>query len=249
MSRHSEIMRSALEGIIAMQMNKNAKFSFIGIIQSLDNNKTSCTVMPLDPQSSPMSNISLTPTGGVANKVPTIGSRVMVTMTDSNSGFISQMDAVTSQVLAPGTVNYGGLVMIDPLVTLLNEIITYIETHITLFDSHTHLTTAFGTPSSPPAPLDTSTPPIVNSANLQNTVVTHSNGVQPNGAYQAALTAAEDNVTEMRAYLNVAQQDYNDDEKNGDDRAIQEGHVVLLKAKANYDAAVAVLKQLQLNPY
>ena len=91
--------------------------------------------------------------------------------------------------------------------------------------------------------------PTVNSANLQNTVVTHSNGVQPNGAYQAALTAAEDNVTNMRAYLNVAQLNYNDDEKNGDDRAIQEGHAALIKAKANYDAAVAALKQLQLNPY
>jgi len=102
---------STMQDFFVLNSNR-INMSFVGKVISLQdkdgNDATSsnavfCTVQPLDPEMTAISNILLTPSETQkATLIPVINSTVMVTLTDQYSGFISQIGDVKQVQLAQG---------------------------------------------------------------------------------------------------------------------------------------------------
>ena len=253
-----QLIREALDNIISQNTDRQIPITFMGTVQSIDDDvngrKTLCTVQPLDTELNAISNIALTASQTqVPAHIPTVGTTVMVTLSDNSSGYVSQIGDTSQINLNPGTVSFGGLVKIDPLTQLLQAIETYINNHIQqAFNTHTHSYLNGSTPATTGIPviLDNSTPPNIDANALQNTSVTHSNGVQLNAAYQAKLAEAQAAVQSASVALNLADIALKD--ANNSPSAIQADITIAQnnynEAKKIYDNAVFQYNYLKQNP-
>ena len=253
--KHTSQLREAFESFVDSRINRTIPSSFMGNIVSLDadeNNqaKRYCTVQPIDESLASVSFISLTASDtSLPIHIPAVGSLVMVTLNDNNSGFISQVGDVERTNISPGTVSFGGLVKVDPLVDLLQAIEDYIDLHIRFFNLHTHpfVGVAVGAPGTTlaPTPTDSSTSPIIAPDALQNQAATHGNGVQTNSSHTVQLNIAQAEVDQARISFHAATSQLNS-YKNGTPEYDRTLKVVNMYSNA-LKQAEANLKEILIN--
>jgi hypothetical protein len=176
----------------------------MGTVISIDSAST-CTVQPLDITRTPVSNILLTSDDTASPSfVPAVGSRVTVNIFSSNSGYIAQNGSVSKTSISTGTINYGGIVIVQSVVNKLNAIENLLNDLISKHNTHIHpavdsITTALIT-ISPTATLETTLiAPITVVSDLENTAATHGNGVSDNTAYIAQLKVLSDQADVLAA--------------------------------------------------
>jgi hypothetical protein len=179
----------------------NYTSSIIGTVLSIDGTNT-CTIQPVDTKRTPISNILLiSDSNSAPTLVPAIGTTVTVTLFSSNSGYIAQHGSVGKVALAPGTNNYGGLIILSDAVARFNNIENLINSFFLLYNSHVHPVTAIGVPTGPTPSLETSTLTITVNSDLENPIVTHGNGVADKVSYLNNLQQAKSQVETTTALL------------------------------------------------
>lgn len=274
------IIKEALEGFIELNHEKRIPNSFIGTVLSIDNNDQGnpvfCTVQPLDENMAAIGHISLTSSDTqLPLNTPTIGSKVMVTLNDANSGYLSQIGDVSSVKLAPGPTDFGGLVKVEPTVDKLNNlenkvnaIINWLIDFTAKYNAHAHPYVNGSTPSntSPTTSLETKTNEdtltTTTRQDLENTTVTHGSGVTENTSYQQKLINAEIDVDDAKIRLVQLQNEYEsqiaafngmgspttDSTRYTNSASGIQQRRLIDKAKKDLTNAEAKLKELKSNP-
>lgn len=206
MSAINSIRESIMELAKAGQENNENNFIILGTVIDVDLPNNTCRIQPLDTNRTLIDNILLSSDAGVApSSVPTVGTQVIVNLFSPTSGYIAKSGKVQSVSLAPGTINYGGVVIIADLVARLNAIENLINTFIsTTFNTHTHLIIlpVPGTPTAVPIPVGVNFLTLTTNSDIENVKVVHGNGHANNTAYKAKLDAALIVLNEAEQVLN-----------------------------------------------
>lgn len=106
--------------------------------------------------------------------VPKDKSVVVVSQISNEVAYISMVSDV-EQIYLAGDDN-GGLVKVDDLVTKLNNLENKVNTIITTFNTHTHVASSFGAPTTPPPSPVVGTLTPTQATDLENKNVLHGNG-------------------------------------------------------------------------
>ena len=150
-------------------------YSIICTVKSVDLTNKTCYCVPLRGDAD-LQSVSLILDKKVGFMIiPTIGSKVMVTMQNDESGYIGMFSEVDF-IYLNGT-SYGGLVKVMDLVTRLNTIENDINTLKTIFSSWTPVANDGGAAlklSSVSWSVASLTP--TTQANIENTYIKHGNG-------------------------------------------------------------------------
>ena len=150
-------------------------YSILCTVKSVDLTAKTCYCLPVsgDADITDVSLIVNAQTGFMI--IPTVESKVLVTMQNESTGYVgmySQIDFIHLN----GT-NYGGLVIIDDLVTKLNNLEGAFNNFLSLYNLHTHAGVTSGAATTSPVVMpnnNTLTPTVV--TDLENTTVLHGNG-------------------------------------------------------------------------
>lgn len=209
-----EDIRNGIEELAKQAINdQDNTTSLVGTIISIDTQNT-CTVQPIDSTRTIIQNILLSSDSGSAPSfVPAIGTTVVVTLFSNTSGYIAQHGKLASVALAPGTQNYGGICIVADVVTRLNLIENAFNTFISsVYNVHTHVVASAPGTSATPIPQDTNSLQLTQSSDIENTVVTHGNGSQPNTAHLIDILNQQKTVDAATYYTGVLLSKLNDAE-------------------------------------
>lgn len=106
--------------------------------------------------------------------IPEDNSIVVVSFLSDSSAYVSMVSKV-SEVQLNGK-NFDGLVKVNDLVEKLNNLENKVNTIITTFNTHTHVASSFGSPTTtPPVPVTGTLTPTVK-LDLENTTILQGDG-------------------------------------------------------------------------
>ncbi len=149
-------------------------YSILCTVISVDLTAKTCYCTPVsgDADISDVSLIMNAATGFMI--IPTVGSIVMVTMQNKETGYIGMFSGVDF-IHLNGT-NYDGLVKIQELITKLNNLESAFNSFVSLYNLHTHaVSTAPGTTSPVIIPNNNTLTP-TQQTELENITCLHGNG-------------------------------------------------------------------------
>lgn len=107
--------------------------------------------------------------------IPEVDSVVVVSFLSDSSAYVSMVSKV-SEIQLNGT-NYGGLIIVAELTEKLNNLENAFNTHLNLYNLHTHAGVTSGVSTTSPVVVpDTQTLTPTIDADLENTTVLHGNG-------------------------------------------------------------------------
>ena len=166
-----------------------------GTIDSIEDDGT-YTVRPLD------SRKTLIPGIVSPGVIPTLNSTVVVTLQDSQSGFISQHSSIKNVNLIGN--DYGGLIIIEKLVEKLNNLeqkmndtIDWLKDFVSMYNVHTHiltLSTGTGTAAPTTSQETTTTEDALTKTkkeDIENTSVSHGKGATDNTSLEQKIQQAK----------------------------------------------------------
>lgn len=150
-------------------------YSIVCTVDSVDTTNKTCDCTPKD-GSADLLGVRLmaqNQTGFLI--IPKVNSIVVVTMINRNTGYVALFSEL-SEIHLNGK-NYDGLVMINDLVTKLNNLENKVNSIITTFNTHVHagVTSGFSSTSPSVTPIVGTLTPTVK-ANIENTTVLQGNG-------------------------------------------------------------------------
>lgn len=221
---HIDSIRDGLNEIIRLNQqstNLDNPYLVIGKVTEVAGDRKTCTVKPLDPNRDTLYDVLLvSDTNGGPTYVPSVNTIVTVNLYSSNSGYIAQHGAVSQVVIASGTKDYGGFVIVqnatdkfNALEDKVNALIDFIKNHIDTFNAHTHAVS--GTVASPTTPGDIQPQEQhiqkTQKADLENIAATHGNGVQDDTATAQKRKSYEDQLASLNSQLNIS---YNQQQLN-----------------------------------
>lgn len=165
--------------------------TIVGSITQINNDSDGnpyAVVTPLDPNLNQIGYVQLSPNNSSLNFVPSVGSRVTVSLFDENSGYIAQFGAVSSVSLAPGNTSYSGMCIVGDVTTKLNnlestvnDLRTILIDLINQYNTHTHMVSSFGSPSTTTSDPNTDMAPsaltLTQATDIENPNVIHGNGI------------------------------------------------------------------------
>lgn len=165
-------IREALKGL---SKTNEEIYSIVCSVDSVDTANKTCDCTPKD-GSADLLEVRLmaqNQTGFLI--IPKVNSIVVVTMINRNTGYVSMFSEVT-EIQLNGK-NYDGLVMVNDLVTKLNNLENKVNTFMTTYNTHVHagVTTGIGSTAVTPSLMVGTLTPTVKS-DLENKTVVHGNG-------------------------------------------------------------------------
>ena len=167
---------------IAGTFNKEVVSITVCTVQAVSESNRTCDCVPTTGEGTtliPGVLLSAEANDGIL-LLPTVGSTVIVAFTSRMTAFVlmtSDIDKVIVQ--AANLVQFndgslGGMTNVGALTTKLNNIENLVNDLMAKYNLHTHIVTAFGTPSSPAAPSEVGPYlTLTTRANIENTTVTH----------------------------------------------------------------------------
>lgn len=165
-------IREALKGLT--QTNEEI-YSIVCSVKSLDVTKKTCDCTPKDGSADLLGVRLMAKNQTGFFIIPKVNSDVVVTMINRSTGYVALFSEL-SEIQLNGK-NYDGLVMINDLVTKLNNLENKLNTFMTTYNTHVHAGVTSGTASTAVTPsviVGTLTPTI--KADLENKTVLHGNG-------------------------------------------------------------------------
>lgn len=140
-------------------------------VSNIDTTKNTCTCTPIDGTAEILGVRLMAESSKGFLIIPKDGTNVIVNMINSFTGYVAMFSEVDKIYLNGDT--YSGLVKIDDLITKLNNLENKVNTIISTFNTHTHIASSLGSPTTMPPSLvvGTLTPTIKN--DLENKKVVH----------------------------------------------------------------------------
>lgn len=154
------------------QINKSeSTYSVVCTVSDIDLVNGVCNCTPIN-EDAILVNVRLNADNKDGFKlIPKDGSIVVVTLINNTTGYIAMVSEVDEIHL--NGVNHDGLVKISDLIEKLNNLENKVNTIITTYNSHTHIASSFGSPTTTPAiPVNGTLTPTVQ-LELENTTVKH----------------------------------------------------------------------------
>lgn len=150
-------------------------YSIVCKVSSVDTSAKTCDCTPIDGSADLLGVRLMAKNQTGLFLIPKVNSDVVVTMINRNTGYVALFSELT-EIQLNGK-NYDGLVMINDLVTKLNNLENKLNTFMTLYNTHVHTGVTSGTSSTAVTPSiisGTLTPTI--KADLENSTVKQGNG-------------------------------------------------------------------------
>lgn len=173
-------IREIIETFIDTVIGREKFYSQFGTVKDIDETKRTCTFVPAgDDAERPnvrLQAINSSTEGIVA--IPKVGSSVAVSFVNKNTGFVCLTSEVDKILIDTDLIEFnggenGGLVKAGELVSKVNNLENKVNTMIGLFNSHTHIASSFGAPTTPPPTLVTGTLTLTLNTDLESTEVKH----------------------------------------------------------------------------
>lgn len=181
-------IREIFEEFVNNELNKERFYSLIGKAVNVDEDKRVCDFEPIDDLATRegvrLQSVISESKGFVL--IPKEGSNIVVSFFDSSLGFVSLTSELNKIIWDVDLTQInggknGGLINIQPLIDKINQLENALNSHIIIFNSHIHITTATvaATPTpgliAPTTPGDTTNTiaPITLKSDLEDTKFTH----------------------------------------------------------------------------
>ncbi len=164
-------IREAIKGI---SKTDDVLYSIVCTVAFVDEENNTCDCEPIDETADLLDVKLIANTANGFLIIPTVGSMVIVTMTNKYTGYVSMFSEV-AEIQLNGK-NFKGLPKIEDLVDKLNNLENAFNQHLTLYNAHTHAgVTAGSSVTAIPTP-DTQTLTPTQISDLENTTVLHGDG-------------------------------------------------------------------------
>lgn len=160
-----------VEAIRKIANNEFTPYSVVCEVESVNLTDKTCYCIPVNGDAD-LQNVRLN-----ADKkdgfllIPKQNSLVVVSFINDNAGYISMVSEVDEIQLNGST--HDGLVKVTDLVTKLNNLENKVNTIISTFNTHTHVASSFGSPTTVPPTLITGTLTPTIKTDLENNKVKH----------------------------------------------------------------------------
>jgi len=146
-----------IENMVRDILNREMYYSQYGTAQDVDETKRTCTFVPAGDQAERF-NIRFQ---AVASQtvgfvlVPKEGSDIAVTFVNKSTGFVALTTEIDKMLIDTDLTQFnggdnGGLINIEPLTNKINALESKVNEIITTFNTHTHIASSFGAPTTPP---------------------------------------------------------------------------------------------------
>ncbi len=146
MASGSENIRDLM---LKLTENDDEIFSTVGEVSDVDESARTCTITPANGTAQ---IIGCRLQSGIDSQsgfvmIPKEGSNAVATFLSNETAYLALMDAVDKILIDTDLVEFnggdnGGLINIQSLVDKINAVESSINNHITVFNTHTHITTA-----------------------------------------------------------------------------------------------------------
>lgn len=181
-------IREIFEEFIGNELAKERFYSLIGKAVNVDEDKRICDFAPIDDIATREGirlQSAISQTKGFV-LIPKESSFIIVTFLNRSTGFVSLTSELEKIIWDVDLTqinggNNGGLINIQPLIDKINQLENALSNHITIFNSHVHITTATVAATPTPGIIAPTTPgditntitPITKKSDLEDTKFTH----------------------------------------------------------------------------
>ena len=216
------------------------------------------SITPIDTSMCEISFVRLSPDNTVAPQyTPVEGSLVCVSLSDGNSGIVTQFGQTNKIQLAvskdTNQKNYGGLIIIQDLVDKINTLEDTVNTLSNMmttllgdYNGHTHVSASPGSPTGVPSAIDSDTSPDqitkTKVSDIENPIVQHGNGSAANSTYQTELTTAYSAIQTQQKIVDSLQAVYDNIQHTVNANNLIKAKTTLEELQAKYNAIISKTK-------